>query len=144
MTHSSGKKWPVKYGWHAHFQNSRGYFTTRWIAFPVDNELKVDNKLLFTITSPSNIIVKVLRSTKAMLSANDKANKNDFKNDIEEEDIVDDEDYKENDEDDDKVVKLASKNEEDSYQKDDSMVFISFDKDEDDEELPKSQTPWLH
>jgi hypothetical protein len=24
------------------------------------------------------------------------------------------------------------------------MVLISYNKDEDDEELPKSQTPWLH
>jgi hypothetical protein len=31
-----------------------------------------------------------------------------------------------------------------SYQENDSMVLISFDEDEDDEELPKSQTPWLH
>ncbi len=110
MTHPSGKKWSVKYGWHAHFQNSRGYFTTRWITFAVDNELKVDNKLIFKITSPSNIIVKVFKSTKVVLSADDTFNKNDFKNDIEGEDIVDDEDHKENDEDDDKVVRLANKN----------------------------------
>jgi hypothetical protein len=42
------------------------------------------------------------------------------------------------------VVKLASKNEEHSYQEDESMVLISVDEDENDEELPKSQTPWLH
>ncbi len=46
-----------------------------------------------------------------MLSANDNVNKNDFKNDIEKENIVNDEDYKENDEDDDKVVRLTNKNE---------------------------------
>jgi hypothetical protein len=111
MIHSSGKKWPVEYGWHALFLIPGGYFTTGWIAFAVDNELKVDNKLLFIITSPFNIIVKVLRPTKAMLSANDNVNKNDFKNDIEKENIVNDEDYKENDEDDDKVVRLTNKNE---------------------------------
>jgi flagellar hook protein FlgE len=131
-------------GGHAHFQNSKGYFTTGWTTFAVDNELKVDNKLLFTITSPSSIIVKVIGSVEIVLNANDKANKDDSKNDIEEENIIDDEDYKEKDEDDDKVVKLASKNEKHYYQEDDSMVFISFDEDEDDEELPKSQTPWLH
>jgi hypothetical protein len=60
----------------------------------VDNELKVDNKLIFTITSPFNIIVKVLGTVKAMLSANDKVDKDDFDNDTQEEDIVDDEDYK--------------------------------------------------
>jgi hypothetical protein len=60
----------------------------------VDNELKVDNKLLFTITSPFNIIVKVLGIVKAMLSADDKVDKDDSDNDTHEEDIVDDEDYK--------------------------------------------------
>jgi hypothetical protein len=33
MTCPSGKEWSVKCGWHAHFQDSRGYLTTRWIAF---------------------------------------------------------------------------------------------------------------
>ncbi len=103
----------IKYGWHAHFQNSKGYFITRWIAFAVDNEFKVDNKLLLTITSPSNIIVKVLGMAKAMLSVDDKVDKDDYKNDTKEEDIIDDEDYKEKDKDD-KVVRLASKNEEHS------------------------------
>jgi hypothetical protein len=129
------------------FQNSRGYFTTGWIAFAIDNELKVDNKLLFIITSPFSIIVKVLGSAKAMLSADDKVDKNDYENDTEKEDIVDEDDYKEKDKDDDddgKVVKLASKNEEHFYQEDNSMVLINFDEDEDDEKLPKSQTPWLH
>jgi hypothetical protein len=56
-----------EYGWRAHFQNSRGYFTTEWIAFAIDNELKVDNKLLFTITSPSNIVVKVLGTAETVL-----------------------------------------------------------------------------
>jgi hypothetical protein len=55
MTCPNGKEWLVKCGWQAHFQDSRGYFTTRWIAFAVDNELKVDSKLLFTITSLSKI-----------------------------------------------------------------------------------------
>jgi hypothetical protein len=66
MTCPSGKEWQVKYGWCAHFQNSKGYITTRWIAFVIDNELKVDNKLHFAITSLSSIIVKVLRSAKVM------------------------------------------------------------------------------
>jgi hypothetical protein len=101
MTYPSGKKRLVKYGCHAHFQNSKGYFTIGWIAFAVDNEFKVDNNLFFTVTSPSSIIVKVLRSTKTMLSVDDKVDKDDSENDIEEEDIVDDEDYKEKDEDDD-------------------------------------------
>ncbi len=87
-----------------------------------------------------------------MLSADDKANGDDYKNDTKEEDIVDDEDYKvkdeedkdEDDVDDDKVVRLTSKNEEHSYQDDDSMALISYDKDKDDEKLSKSQTPWLH
>ncbi|CAM6075071.1 unnamed protein product [Sphagnum tenellum] len=87
--------------------------------------------------------MKVLGTAKAMLSANDKVDKNDYDYDIEEEDIVDDEDYKRKDEDDedhddDKVVKLANKNEEHFYQKDDSIVLISFDKDKNDEKLPKS------
>ncbi len=122
MTCPSGKEWPVKYGWRAHFQNSRGYFTTRWTAFVIDNELNVD-KFLFTITSPSGIIVKVFGTTKAMLSVDDKADKNNYKNDTKEEDIVNDEDYMDKDEDDeddvndddDKVVRLASKNEEHSH-----------------------------
>ncbi len=109
----------VKYGWRAHFENSRGYFTIGWTTFAVDNELNVDNKLLFTITSPFNIIVKVLGMVEIMLSVDDKADENDYENDTEEEDIVDDEDYEEKDEDDeddaddddDKVVKLTSKNE---------------------------------
>jgi hypothetical protein len=148
------KEWLVKYGWHAHFHNSKGYFTIGWIAFTIDNELKVDNKLLFTITSSSNIIVKVFGTAEVVLSVDDKANEGDSKNDIEEEDIVDDEDYKVKDEedkdeddvddDDDKVVKLRSKNEEHSYQDDDSTVLISSNKDKDDEKLPKNQTPWLH
>ncbi len=116
MTHPSGKECPVKYGWRIHFHNSRGYFTTRWIAFAIDYELKVDIKFLLTITSPFNIVVKVLGTIEAMLSANEKVDKDDSKNDTEEEDIIDDEDYKEkdkddeDDDDDDKVVKLASKN----------------------------------
>jgi hypothetical protein len=69
-----------KCGWHAHFLNSRGYFTIRWIAFAVDNELKVDNKLLFTITSPFSIIVKVFGTVEAVLSVDDKVDKNDFEN----------------------------------------------------------------
>ncbi len=135
-----------KYGWRAHFQNSKGYFATGWTTFAIDYEFKIDNKLLFTITSPSYIIVKVLGTIEAVLNANDKADEDNFENDTKEEDIVDDEDYEEKDEDDvgDKVVKLASMNEEHSYQDDDSMVLISFNEDEDDEELPKSQTPWLH
>jgi hypothetical protein len=147
MTCSSGKEWPIKFGWHAHFQNYRGYFTTGWIVFIVDNELKIDKKLLFTTTSPPSIIVKVLGMAEAMLSDDDKVDKHDYENDTEEEDIVDDEDYKEKDkddedDDDDKVVRLTSKNEEHSYQENDSMVLISFDEDkdedEDDEKLPKS------
>ncbi len=130
MTRLSGKQWLVKYGWHAHFQNSRGYFTIGWTAFVIDNELKVDNKFLFTITSPSSILVKVLGTAKAVLRINDKADKYNFKNDTKEEDIIDDKDYKDkddddDDDDDDKVVKLASKNEEHFYQKDDSMVLIN-------------------
>jgi hypothetical protein len=84
----------------------------------------------------------------AMLSANDKADENDFENDIKEEYIINDENYKEKDEkdkdeddvddDDDKVVRLASKNEKHSYQDDDSMVLISFDENENDKELPKN------
>jgi hypothetical protein len=114
---------------------SKSYFTIGWIAFEVDNELKVDNNLVFTITSPFSIIVKVLGSIEAMLSVNDKVDKDDFENDIEEEDIVDDEDYKEKDEDDDdgKVVMLACKNEEHFYQEDDSMALINFYEGEDDE-----------
>ncbi len=116
MTHLSGKKWLVKYGWCAHFQNSKGYFTTRWITFTIDNELKVDNKLLSIITSPSSIIVKVHRTTKVVLNVDDKVNKNDYDNDIKEEDIIDDESYKEKDEDeknddDEKVVRLTNMNE---------------------------------
>jgi hypothetical protein len=121
---------------------SKFQFTIGWITFIVDNELKVDNKLLFTITSPSSVIVKVLGLTEAMLNANDKVDKDDYDNDTEKEDIVIDEDYKEKDEDDDdddgKVVKLTSKNEQHSYQKDDSMVLIIFYKYEDDEKLPKN------
>ncbi len=49
-----------------------GISTTGWTAFAVANKLKVDNKLLFTITSQSIIIVKVLRSTKVVLSADEK------------------------------------------------------------------------
>jgi hypothetical protein len=37
------------------------------------------------------------------------------------------------------VVKLTNNNEEHFYQEDDSMVLISFDKDEHDKKLPKSQ-----
>ncbi len=134
-----------KYGW-----NSRGYFTIGWTTFVVDNEFNVDNKLLFTITSPSSIIVKVFGTIETMLNVDDKANKNDYDNVTKEEDIINDEDYKEKDEDDvdnddDKVVKLTSKNQEHFYQEDDfGMVLISSDKDEYGEELPKSQTPWLH
>jgi len=140
MTCPSGKEWPTKYAWHAHFQNSKSYFTTRWTTFTVDNELKVDNKLLFTITSPSSIIVKVLGSVEAMLSVDHKVDKDDYDNDTKEEDIVDDEDYKEKDDDDDdgKVVRLTSKNEQHSYQEDDSMVLIIFYEYEDDEKLPKN------
>jgi hypothetical protein len=117
MTCSNCKEWLVKYGWCAHFQNSKRYFITGWTTFAVDDELKVDNKLLFTITSPSNIIVKVFGMAEAMWSVDDKVDKDNFENDTKEEDIIDDEDYKENDEDDedddddDKVVRLASKNE---------------------------------
>jgi hypothetical protein len=39
-----------------------------------------------------------------MLNVDDKVDKNDSKNDIEEEDIIDDEDYKEKDEDDDDMM----------------------------------------
>jgi hypothetical protein len=148
MIGPNGKKWPIKYGWHAHFQNSKGYFIIGWITFVVDNELKVENKLFFIITSPFSIIVKVLGMVEAMLSANDKADENDFENDIKEEYIINDENYKEKDEkdkdeddvddDDDKVVRLASKNEKHSYQDDDSMVLISFDENENDKELPKN------
>jgi hypothetical protein len=95
------------------FKITRFYFTTKWTMFAIDNEFKVDNKLLFTITSPSSIIVKVLGMAKAMLSVDDKVDKDDYKNDTKEEDIIDDEDYKEKDKDD-KVVRLASKNEEHS------------------------------
>jgi hypothetical protein len=97
---------------------SKSYFTTGWTAFIVDNELEVDNKLLFTITSPSSIIVKVFGSAEAMLSVDHKVDKDDYDNDTKEEDIVDDEDYKEKDKDDDddgKVVRLTSKNEQHSY-----------------------------
>jgi hypothetical protein len=52
------------------FQNSRGYFTTRWTTFVIDNELNVD-KFLFIITSPFSIIVKVFGTTKATLSVDD-------------------------------------------------------------------------
>ncbi len=146
MTSPSGKKWLVKYGRRAHFQNSNGYFTIGWIAFVIDNELKVDDKLLFTITSPSSIIVKVFGMVEALLNVDDKVDENDFENDIMEEDIVDDEEYKEKDEedkdeddkdDDDKVVRLLNMNEKHFYQDDDSMVLNNFDEDEDDDELPK-------
>ncbi len=127
------------------FQNSKGYFRTGWTTFAVDNEFKVDNKLIFTKTSLFNIIVKVLGVAEVVLSANDKADENDFENDTKEEDIVDDEDYTEKDEkdkdeddDDDKMVKLASMNEDHFYQDDDSMVLISFEENEDDEKLPKN------
>ncbi len=106
-----------KVGRCAHFQNSKCYFIIGWTAFAIDDELKVDNKPLFTITSPSNIIVKVFGTAEAVWSANDKVDKNNSENDTKEEEIVDDEDYKENDEDDEdddddnKVVRLASKNE---------------------------------
>jgi hypothetical protein len=94
---------------------------------------------------------------KAILSVDDKVDEDDYENDIKEENIVDDEDYKEKDEegkdddgeddvndDDDKVVRLINKNEKHFYQDDDSLVLISFDENKDDDELPKSQTPWLH
>jgi len=60
--------------------------------------------------------VKVLRTTKVVLNVDDKVNKNDYDNDIKEEDIIDDESYKEKDEDDkndddEKVVRLTSMNE---------------------------------
>jgi hypothetical protein len=58
--------------------------------------------------------VKVLGIVEVVLSANDKVNKDDSKNDIKEEDIVDDEDYKEKEKDD-KVVKLASNSEKHFY-----------------------------
>jgi hypothetical protein len=80
MVGPSGKEWLVKYGWHAHFQNSRGYFIIGLNTFVVDNELNVDNKLLFTITSPSNIIVKVFGTVETMSNVDDKANKNDYEN----------------------------------------------------------------
>jgi hypothetical protein len=145
MTHPSGKEWLVKYGQRAHFQNPRGYFTTRWTAFAIDNELKVDNEFLFTITSPSSILVKVFGIVKTMLSVDDKVNKGDYENDTEEEDIIDDKDYKEkdkddeDDDDDDKVIKLASKNEEHFYQKDDSMVLINYDEYEDMKKYPRAK-----
>jgi hypothetical protein len=144
MTCPNRKKWLVKYGWCAHFQNSRHYFTIGWTAFAVDDELKVDNKLLFTITSPFNIIVKVFGIAEAVWSANDKVDKDDFDNDTKEEDIVDDEDYKQKDEDDeddddDKVVKLASKNEKHFYQEDDPIVLISSNKNKDDEVYPRAR-----
>jgi hypothetical protein len=63
-----------------HFENSRGYFTIGWTTFVIDNEFKVNNKLLFTITSPFSIIVKVLGTTETVLSVDDKANKDDFEN----------------------------------------------------------------
>ncbi len=78
---SKWQRWPIKYGWCAPFLNSKSYFTTRWIAFVIDNELKVDNTLLFTITSPFNIIVKVLGTVEAVLNVDDKVDKNDFEND---------------------------------------------------------------
>jgi hypothetical protein len=81
MTRPNGKEWPVKYVWRALFLNSKGYFTTRWIAFVIDNDIKVDNTLFFTITSPFSIIVKVLGTVEAMLSVDDKVDKNDFEND---------------------------------------------------------------
>jgi len=93
MTSPSGKEWLVKYRWHAHFQDSNGYSTSGWIAFVVDNELKVNNKLLFTITSLSIIIVKVLGTIEVMLNVDDKVDENNSDNDIEEEDIINDEDY---------------------------------------------------
>jgi uncharacterized protein (DUF934 family) len=80
-----------------------------------------------------------------MLNVDDKADEDDFENDIEEEHIVDDEDYKEKDEenkdedDDDKVVKLTNMNAEHSYQDDDSTVLISFNENEDDETLSKAK-----
>jgi hypothetical protein len=71
--------------------------------------------------------VKVFGTTKEMLNADDKVDKDDYDNDIEEEDIVDDEYYKEKeeedkdedheddvDDDDDKVVRFVNKNEEHS------------------------------
>ncbi len=58
--------------------------------------------------------MKVLGIVEVVLSANDKVNKDDSKNDIKEEDIVDDEDYKEKEKDD-KVVKLASNSEKHFY-----------------------------
>jgi hypothetical protein len=66
--------------------------------------------------------VKVLGMAEAMFSVDDKVDKDDYENDIKEEDIVDDENYKEKNEDDeddeddndDKVVKLASKDDEKS------------------------------
>ncbi len=97
--------------------------------------------------------MKVLGMVETMLNVDDKADKNDYENDTEEEDIVDDENYKEKDEDDeddvdnddDKVVKLASKNEEHYYQEDDyGMVLISSNEDKYCEKLPKNQTQWLH
>ncbi len=96
----SGRQWSVKYGWHAHFHNSKDYFTIGWITFAVDNELKVDNKLLFTITSPSNILVKVLGMVEVVSSVDDKVDEDDFDNGINEEDIINDEDYKDKDEED--------------------------------------------
>jgi hypothetical protein len=81
LTHPNGKEWLVKYGWHAHFLNLRGYFKTRWITFAVENELKVDNKLFFTITAPFSIIVKVLGTVEAVLNVDDKVDKYDFEND---------------------------------------------------------------
>ncbi len=79
----SGKEWPVKCGWCAHFQDSRDYFIARWTTFAIDNGLKVDNKLLFIINSPSKIIVKVLGMVEAMLNVVDEVDENDSKNDTE-------------------------------------------------------------
>ncbi len=100
MTCSNYKEWLVKYGWCAHFRNSRHCFTIGWIAFAVDDELKVDNKLLFKITSPSNIIVKGFGKAEAVWNVDDKVDIDDYENDTKEEDIVDDEDYKHKDKDD--------------------------------------------
>jgi hypothetical protein len=84
---------------------------------------------------------------KALSSVNDKVvDEYDFENDVKEED-VDDEDYKKQDkdeddeddvdDDDDKVIRLVSMNEKHFCQDDYSMVLISFDKDENDDELTK-------
>ncbi len=66
---------------------SSSHFAQSKVAtFAVDIELKVDNKLLFTITPTSSILVKVLGMAEAMSSVDDKVDEDDYDNDIKEED----------------------------------------------------------